>query len=330
MPRFIPVASQLSQQSSPDLQNSPRQRQQLRQEPSQPQRQAADLQSQLPHQERPLPLQSAERVPLRSVPARTEASPSRQAVPLRSGYPAQPPRRPQKPQPRALTVPLKTEVRPSPLPYRQLSRPSRDPHLRQPGRWKGKLLSIFLHLTALGLLLLVLLFGLSLWMDRHYQGRVVDIDAAAAQQRDAVLVLGAGLNPDGTPSPMLAERLNTGISAYAKGAGRVLLLSGSFEVPAMEQAALAAGVPAEDIVLDPQGLNTSASIRRARDQFHYTSLVLVSQRYHLDRALDLAAQDGLDALAVPADTRHWPGQWRRDLREVLARAKDFFLVRLCF
>lgn len=92
----------------------------------------------------------------------------------------------------------------------------------------------------------------------------------------------------------------------------------------MEAYALERGVPGEDIVLDHAGFCTYDSVYRARDIFGAKRLVIITQAYHLSRALYIAQALGLDAWGVGADLRPYRGQAVRELREVLARDKDFF------
>ncbi|WP_304427371.1 vancomycin high temperature exclusion protein [uncultured Adlercreutzia sp.] len=91
----------------------------------------------------------------------------------------------------------------------------------------------------------------------------------------------------------------------------------------MKRVAEEAGVPAEDIFMDHAGFSTYESMYRARDVFGAKRIVIVSQEYHLHRALYVAKALGLEAYGVSADLRPYAGQQARDLREILARNKDF-------
>ena len=155
----------------------------------------------------------------------------------------------------------------------------------------------------------------------------------APDSADAVLVLGAGLNKDGTPSPMLKDRLDLGIALYRQGYAPKLLLSGDNgeeyynEVKAMLDYAVAAGVPMEDIFCDYAGFSTYDSVYRARDIFCVEKVILVTQQYHLYRALYIADSLGLTAYGAAAEQEQYRGQTYREIREVLARDKDFFGCR---
>jgi vancomycin permeability regulator SanA len=154
------------------------------------------------------------------------------------------------------------------------------------------------------------------------------VELAAEKPFDAILVLGAGVEPNGKPTPMLASRLETAADLYRAGAAPVVLASGDNsraeynELAAMHRAELAAGVPAGDVYLDYAGFSTYESMYRARDVFGARRILVVTQSYHLPRALHDAEALGLDAYGVAA-AAHRTGQTKRDLREYLARLKDW-------
>lgn len=147
---------------------------------------------------------------------------------------------------------------------------------------------------------------------------------------DCILVLGCGVYADGSPTPMLYDRLARGVELYGAGWADVLLLSGDNrsadynELATMDRVAQDLGAPAEAITLDYAGLSTYDSLYRAREIFGVESLVIVTQDYHLSRALYLAEALGLEAWGVAAEGEDRPGQLYRELREILARDKDFF------
>jgi len=157
-------------------------------------------------------------------------------------------------------------------------------------------------------------------------------EAARELGADCILVLGAGLRPDGTPNLMLRDRLDKGIELYRAGAAPKLLLSGDNgqeqydEVNAMKKYALDAGVPPEDIFLDHAGFSTYESMYRARDVFLVKKPIVITQKYHQYRALYTARGLGLEAYGVIAKPQAYAGQTQRELREVLARNKDFLQV----
>ena len=151
---------------------------------------------------------------------------------------------------------------------------------------------------------------------------------------DCILILGAGVRADGSPSDMLSDRVQTGLSLYRSGAAPKLLMSGDHgrtdydEVACMLSLALEDGVPAEDVFLDHAGFSTYESIVRAKEVFGAERIVIVTQEYHLYRALYIAEKLGLEALGVSADLRSYAGQSLRDVREIVARSKDVLAVWL--
>lgn len=148
---------------------------------------------------------------------------------------------------------------------------------------------------------------------------------------DCVLILGAGLRPDGSPSEMLADRVRTGCAVFLSDPERFgkLLLSGDRtgdydEVTAMRTLAISLGVPEARILSDYEGYSTFESISRARDQFGIHRPLIVTQKYHLHRAVYVARTLGMNAYGVTADARPYAKRIFRESREALARFKDFF------
>lgn len=173
-------------------------------------------------------------------------------------------------------------------------------------------------------------FGVNTYVQASVQDRILtEEQAAELEEIDCVLVLGCGLEADGSPSPMLHDRLQQGVALYQKEAAPKLLVSGDHgreeydEVNAMKRFAEEQGVPSEDVFMDHAGFSTYESVYRARDIFQVRWMVIVTQEYHLSRALYIAKRLGIEAWGVPADPRTYSGQTARDLREILARDKDF-------
>ena len=149
---------------------------------------------------------------------------------------------------------------------------------------------------------------------------------------DCLLVLGAGLREDGTPSEILQDRLQGAIELYQRGISDTLILSGDCsgeeydEVSAMEEYCLEMGVPKEHIVRDDYGFSTYESMKNVIETMGYHNILVVTQRYHLYRAIYIAQSMGADVAGFPADYHIYGGQLFRELREIPARIKDFFLV----
>ena len=152
---------------------------------------------------------------------------------------------------------------------------------------------------------------------------------------DCILVLGAGVNGT-TLSHMLEDRVKTGIELYNLGVSPKILMSGDHgrndydEVNAMKDYAKEQGVPSQDIFMDHAGFSTYESIYRARDVFQAHKIIIISQKYHLHRAIYIARYLGLDAYGVDSQLRDYAVDTNiyNTLREFLARNKDFIYVRL--
>ena len=147
---------------------------------------------------------------------------------------------------------------------------------------------------------------------------------------DTAVVFGAKVHEGGTLSHMLQDRMDTAIALYKNGSVKMLLLSGDgsgkwSEVEYMKKYAVENGVAKEDILLDGEGFSTIETVRRAKDVFGVEKCVLVTQKYHLYRAMYSAEKIGMDVAGASADVRTYAGQLYRDVREVLARVKDFIM-----
>lgn len=154
-------------------------------------------------------------------------------------------------------------------------------------------------------------------------------EAADLENMDCILVLGCGVREDGSPSLMLRDRLDMGLALYEAGVAPKLLMSGDHsrrdydEVNTMKDYVMERGVPSGDVFMDHAGFSTYESMYRAREVFCAGRILIVSQQYHLYRAVYNARALGLDAWGVAAEDVAYYGQTVRDLREILARNKDF-------
>jgi len=188
-------------------------------------------------------------------------------------------------------------------------------------------------ILILGFIALTAVIGVHLWIYNTVKDRIYAPDGIRpehlAEQADCILVLGAGVRDDGYPSHMLEDRLLTGIGLYERGFSPVMLMSGDHgreeydEVNAMKDFAVSKGVPEDVIFLDHAGFSTYESLYRAKEVFGAERIVIVTQEYHLWRALYTADALGLDAVGISADLRTYVGQSMRETREIAARMKDF-------
>lgn len=147
------------------------------------------------------------------------------------------------------------------------------------------------------------------------------------QDIDCILVLGCQVKSDGSPSHMLEDRLKTAV-ACDRGNTKYIM-SGDHgqkdynEVAVMKQFAIDSGIRSENVFMDHAGFSTYESLYRAKDIFGAKRIVIVTQKYHLYRALHIASALGIEAWGVSADLRPYAGQSFREVREILARVKDF-------
>lgn len=193
------------------------------------------------------------------------------------------------------------------------------------------------RILRIGLMVLVglavfgaaVVFGVDAWVKASTQQRILTRQQAAQLEGvDCVIVLGCQVRSDGTLSHMLQDRVEESIALYQIGAAPKLLMSGDHgreaydEVNAMKGYAVDSGVPSEDVFMDHAGFSTYETVYRAKEIFGAKKVIIVTQRYHLYRALYIAQSLGLDAVGVASDPRTYSGQTMRDVREILARCKD--------
>ncbi|MEN6324917.1 MAG: ElyC/SanA/YdcF family protein [Syntrophomonas sp.] len=189
-----------------------------------------------------------------------------------------------------------------------------------------------------GLFLLLILCGITFITINAYVALSVKQfigNASNIPEADAILVLGAYVFPDGTLSNMLNDRLTTGCELYKSGKAPKILVSGDHgrrnydEVNAMKSYLVGCGVPGQNVFMDHAGFSTYESIYRARDIFQVKKLIIVTQDYHLRRAVFIARELGLEAYGVVADLHDYgPVMYQYSLREMMARNKDFFLAAI--
>jgi len=194
----------------------------------------------------------------------------------------------------------------------------------------GKIISIAI------IILIVLSFISIIFINAYVKSSAEDmiISAEEALKKDAecILVLGAGVRSDGSPSPMLEDRISTGVDLYNKGVSDRLLMSGDHstkeydEVNTMKKYATEMGIPSERVFMDHAGISTYDSIYRAKEIFQADKIIIVTQKYHLYRALSIAKSLGIEAYGVSADVRVYAGQNFREMREKAARVKDFVMA----
>ena len=187
------------------------------------------------------------------------------------------------------------------------------------------LLIVCVSVMVAGISLLLILNGIVLGATRK---QICDVTPQNGYE--IAVILGARVHEGGRLSDMLRDRMDVGIRLYHEGAVRKLLLSGDgsgewSETKYMKRYAMENGVAEEDILTDDEGFSTYESVLRAKEAYHLEKCVIVTQKYHLYRALYIAKTMEIDALGADAALYTYAGQLYRDIREVLARVKDLSL-----
>jgi SanA protein len=179
------------------------------------------------------------------------------------------------------------------------------------------------------LVILIILLGINFFVIAKTKNKILtEEQAKELEDVDCILVLGAGIWGE-NPSPMLEDRLLQGISLYQKGISHKMIMSGDHgrdnydEVNVMKRFAIERNVKSEDVFMDHAGFSTYDSMYRAKDVFEAKKILIVTQKYHMYRAIYVAEQLGMEAYGVNSDPQTYAGQAMRDFREVLARDKDW-------
>ncbi len=175
----------------------------------------------------------------------------------------------------------------------------------------------------------IIVLGINLYVKLStYKQIIKGNDYTELSDVDCIIILGAGIWGD-KPSPMLEDRLLEGIKLYQNDVSDKIIMSGDHgrkeydEVNIMKDYAIDKGIPSKNVFMDHAGFSTYESIYRAKDIFGAKKVVIVTQEYHLYRALYIANQLGIEAYGVGADPRKYVGATYREIREILARDKDF-------
>ena len=190
-------------------------------------------------------------------------------------------------------------------------------------RW---LMANVIRLAFVALAVIILING---YVVLKYKSKILTEEEVKEKNVDCILVLGAAVWGKTRPSPMLQDRLDQGVKLYYMGVSDRLLMSGDHggqyydEVNVMKNYAMEKGIEDAAIFMDHAGFSTYESMIRAKEIFEVESVVIVTQGYHLSRAIYVANELGLEAYGVASDPREYSNQAYRDLREIAARVKDF-------
>ena len=188
----------------------------------------------------------------------------------------------------------------------------------------------FFAFVGIGLIIGLFVLIINIYIVKSVSERIRTVEELKDYNADCVIVLGAGVRPDGYPTWMLEDRILVGEQVYNKHGAKKILMSGDHgqvnydEVNTMKSYSIANGIPSEDIFMDHAGFETYDTMYRAKEVFGAKKVVIVTQKYHLYRALYIANKLGLEAYGVSADLRSYGSmQPYREVREWLARIKTF-------
>lgn len=188
-----------------------------------------------------------------------------------------------------------------------------------------RIIFILLIIAGAGILFVV---GANLLVILTTVGRMITVQEAWDKEIDCIIVLGAGVRADGTPSLMLQDRLDKAVELYEAGVSDKIIVSGDHrstyydEVNTMKNYLIGKGIPSEAVFMDHAGLSTYDTMYRAANIFGVKTAVVVTQQYHMYRALYDARALGINAYGVCTEEKEYSGQTYRDIREVAARIKD--------
>ncbi len=188
----------------------------------------------------------------------------------------------------------------------------------------------FIFIISIPILLaFIIILGINFYVVIKYNKRILTNKEAYESKGDCILILGAGIKNDG-PSDMLRDRLIVGSKLYENSSIKKIIVSGDHSKDNYDEVAVMKkylinklNVPSENIYKDHYGVATYDSIYRAKEVYSCKKLIIVTQKYHLYRSLYLADKIGIDAYGVSSSLEPYKGQLWRELREILARDKDF-------
>ncbi|MGN1383882.1 MAG: vancomycin high temperature exclusion protein [Clostridia bacterium] len=193
----------------------------------------------------------------------------------------------------------------------------------------GKLKKVIKVGIIIIIIIVLIILLINFYVKNSTKNQIIEKDDYSTLKNiDCIIILGAGIWGD-KPSPMLEDRLKEGILLYNNEVSDKIIMSGDHgreeydEVNTMKKYAIENGILSENIFMDHAGFSSYESIYRAKEIFNAKKVVIVTQKYHLYRALYIANQLGLEAYGVGADPRQYVGEIYREAREILARNKDF-------
>lgn len=196
-------------------------------------------------------------------------------------------------------------------------------------KWGKRVMGIVISL----LIIFALTISITISIINSYKKYIYNLEDIPSGN-DAIIVLGAGIKKDGTPSDILADRLETSLEVYKSNLGNAFILSGDHgreeynEVRAMKDYIMKDNIDEKIIFMDHAGFSTYDTIYRAKEIFKVEKAVIVTNEYHLPRALYIARKLGIEAYGVKSDKRGYLLMASYKKREILAQLKDFLYVNI--
>lgn len=191
-----------------------------------------------------------------------------------------------------------------------------------------KIRKIIIAIVTIIILGIIVVFGINQYVKSVASKNIIQ-EVENAKESDAILVLGCQVMEDGSLSLMLKDRLDKAVELYKRGISEKIIVSGDHgreeydEVNAMKKYLIENEIPSESIFMDHAGFSTYESLYRAGYIFKVEKLTVVTQEYHLYRTVYIGNKLGIETYGVPAEKTLYYGQTSREIREILARDKDF-------
>lgn len=193
--------------------------------------------------------------------------------------------------------------------------------------------SFMTYMAVFIITLIILIVSIIVRVKSYGDKYILDLNDLP-KNNNAIIVLGAGVRSDGTPSDILADRLESSVEAYNSGLGNTFVLSGDHaredynEVGAMKRYILKSDIDEKVIFMDHAGFSTYDTMYRAKEIFKVDKAIIVTNEYHLPRALYIARKMGIDAYGLKSDKREYQLMDSYKKRELLAQLKDFVYVNI--
>ncbi len=194
--------------------------------------------------------------------------------------------------------------------------------------------SVFIGYVLALIFLFVFVVNISIFSNTNDNIYSIDEIIKIDDNFDCIIVLGAGVRADGSPTPMLNDRLTAAYEAFVNNKSDVILISGDSEdvdyteTVTMKNVLVSKGIEESIIICDGYGLSTYESIWRAKFVYGYDKILIISQKYHLHRAIYIAKEMGMVAEGVDAALQGYSKQPIYSLREYLARVKDLLYAEM--